>query len=477
MKNTASVRSLVNAKGTTVREDAITVFQETFSGPVVRPADAAYDETRQVWNGTVDKRPGLIARCTGTAGVIAAVHFARENDLLTAIRGGGHNVGGRSLCDGGIVIDLSLMKAVFVDPAARTVRAQPGVTLGVLDRETHVHGLAVPVGVVTGTGIAGLTLGGGVGWLVRKYGLTIDNLLSCEVVTAGGEVLTANAEVNADLFWALRGGGGNFGVVTSFEYRAHPVHTVLAGMIVHPIAKAKELIRFFRGFMAAAPEELTAYAALFRLPDGTPAAAVIPCYCGGLDEGARVIRPLREFGNPMMDSVGPMPFPALQSMLDASYPNGRHNYWKSAMSPEFPDDAIEAVVESANKITSPLSTIVLEYYGGAYSRVGPTETAYAHRGDQWNTGIYAQWTGDSEAEPHIAWARGLAAALEPFSSRAKIISFIGDEDETAIHAAFGANYGRLADIKKKYDPTNFFRVNQNIAPAPQEGRKAARVMR
>lgn len=460
-----SENKLVNTRGDDVSEDALQELRRAFVGPLVDSQDSDYDETRKVWNGSIDKRPGLIARCRGQSDVVAAVRFARENDILTAIRGGGHNVGGRALCDGGIVIDLSLLQGVFVDAAERTVHAQAGVTLGRLDEVTHAYGLAVPVGVITGTGIAGLTLGGGVGWLVRKHGLTIDNLLSCEVVTADGEVLTASQDSNEDLFWALRGGGGNFGVVTAFKYRAHPVSTVLAGFLMHPMAKAGELLRFFREFMTTAPDELTAFVGLLCLPDGTPISAIIPCYCGELGEGEKVIQPLRDFGSPIADTVAPMAFPDLQSMLDAAYPNGRHNYWKSSLMPEFPDDAIEEVVEHGNRMTSPLSSIVIERYGGAYSRVGASETAFAHRGDLWNVGTYAQWTDASESATHIGWAREMAAAVEPFSSHGKVISFIGEEDDAAIRAAFGSNYERLSATKKKYDPDNFFRVNQNVRPA------------
>ena len=309
-------------------------LKSKFNGQILEPADAGYDEARQIWNASINKHPRLIARCSGVADVIAAVDFGRTHDLLTAIRGGGHNVGGRALCDDGIVIDLSRMRSVYVDPANRTVRVQGGATLGDLDRETHVFGLAVPCGIVPKTGIAGLTLGGGVGWLLRKYGMSIDNLLSCQLVTADGRVLTANASENEDLFWALRGGGGNFGVVTSFEFQAHPVHTVLGGLLLYPRNVAVDVIRHFRDYMQSAPDELTAYAALLHGPDGTPLVGVIACYCGGIADGERVLKPLRSFGSPVVDAIQPLPFPAMQSLLAPSFPDGNQNYWKSTLQRE-----------------------------------------------------------------------------------------------------------------------------------------------
>ncbi len=345
------------------------------------------------------------------------------------------------------------------------MRVQGGATLGDVDRETHVFGLAVPAGVVSRTGIAGLSLGGGVGWLVRKYGLTCDNVLSCEVVTAEGKVLTASAHENADLFWALRGGGGNFGVVTSFLFRAHPVETVLGGLIVHARDQARDVIRHYRDFMVSAPEELTAYAALITTPDGHPAVAVIPCYCGELAEGERVIGPLRKFGSPLADAVQPMPFPVMQRILDGAFPDGTHNYWKSTFVKELSDDAIDVIVAHADKMRSPLSAVVLEYYGGAASRVGVSETAFAQRRAEYDIGFMAQWTDPAEKALHVAWAQAMSDALAPFSSRAYLLNFVDAESPDTIRAAFGANYARLAEVKKRYDPTNFFRINQNIVPA------------
>jgi len=455
---------LINKRGLAVAEERIASFRTALRGAVIRPGEPLYDDARRIWNSGVDKHPGIIVRCLGTGDVIDAVNFARTNDLLVSVRGGGHNVGGRALCDGGMVIDLSLMRGVMVDGRARTARVQGGAKLGDLDRETHLYGLAVPAGVVSTTGVAGLTLGGGVGWLVRKYGMTVDNVLSFEVVTANGNLVTASADQNPDLFWALRGGGGNFGVVVSFEFRLHPVSRVLGGMILFPRDRASELLRFYRGFMESAPEELTAYAGLLCAPDGTPVVGVIVCYCGDLAEGERVIQPLRDFATPLLDAIQPMPFPHMQSLLDDAFPDGNQNYWKSMFLREFNDEAIDALVEHANQMASPLSAVVIEYYAGAASRVAASETAFAHRGETYDIGILAQWSDPAESQKHIAWTRGLIAALEPFGSGAYLLNFLGADDDHQIRAAFGQNYDRLVDVKNRYDPSNFFSVNQNIKP-------------
>jgi FAD/FMN-containing dehydrogenase len=438
-------------------------FRSAFNGEVFEPADAGYKQASQIWNASVSKRPKLIARCSGVADVIAAVTFARGNGLLTAIRGGGHNVGGRALCDDGLVIDLSRMRSVFVDPATRKVRIQGGATLGDIDRETHVFGLTVPFGIVPKTGIGGLTLGGGVGWLIRKYGMSIDNLLSAEVVTADGKVLTASASQNDDLFWALRGGGGNFGVVTSFEFQSHPVSAVLGGLLLYPRDAAVDVLRHFRDFMASAPDELTAYAALLHGPDGSPLTAIIACYCGSIADGEHVLQPLRRFGSPVLDAIQAMPFPVMQSLLAPSFPDGNHNYWKSTMQRELPNDAISAIVDHANKLNSPLSVSVLEYYGGAAGRVPRDATAFPHRDLPWDILFLAQWTDPAETNLHRDWARSGEEMLRPYSQNAHLLSALDVEAEDVIKSAFGANLGRLAAIKKKYDPTNFFRVNQNIS--------------
>ena len=455
---------LRSRSGVAIASDSIDKFASGFAGDVMLPAHADYEAARRIWNASIDRYPGMIARCRGVADVVRAVQFARANDLLVAVRGGGHNVGGRAVCDHGIVIDLSAMRGVFVDPDQRTVRVQGGATLGDVDRETHLHGLAVPAGVVSRTGIAGLTLGGGVGWLARKYGLTCDNVLSFEVVTADGAVVTADAEHHPDLFWALRGGGGNFGVVTSFLYRAHPVATVLGGLIIHARDQAGAVIRHYRDFMASAPDELTAYAGLLCTPDGAPAVGVIACYCGDPAEGARVLQPLRAFGTPLADTIQPMPFPAMQTILDGAFPDGTFNYWKSTFLTGLTDEAIAIMVEHANRAGSPLSAVVIEMYGGAAGRVGPGDTAFAQRQAEYDIGIMAQWTDSADTDRHVAWARGLYDALKPYSSGGYLLNFLAEESPDTIRAAFGRNYPRLVEVKNKYDPTNFFSLNQNIQP-------------
>jgi FAD/FMN-containing dehydrogenase len=441
-------------------------LRPSFRGDLLLPGGSGYDEARKIWNASVDKHPALIARCHGTADVIAAVNFARENNLLTAIRGGGHNVGGRALCDDGIVIDLSRMRAVNVDPGDRIVRVQGGATLGELDRETHTFGLAVPCGIVPKTGIAGLTLGGGVGWLIRKYGMSIDNLLSCQVVTADCRVITASESENTDLFWALRGGGGNFGVVTSLVFRARPVHTVVGGLVLYPRQAALDVIRNFRDYMPTAPDELTAYAALLHAPDGTPVVGIAACYCGSQAQADAVLKPLRHFGNPIIDAIQAIPFPAMQSLFAAAFPDGNHNYWKSSLQAQLPDEAIAIAVEHGNRMASPLSALVVEYYGGTAGRVANDATAFPHRDLPWDVVMVAQWTNPAESVMHRDWARAAEDAMRPFSGGAHLLAALDADD--AASTAFGANLPRLAAVKRRYDPENFFRVNQNIRPSPAQ---------
>jgi FAD/FMN-containing dehydrogenase len=455
---------LKNIAGLEIEATRLEPFRASFRGSILRDGDDAYESARKIWNASIDKHPGLIARCTGLADVIEAVRFARAHNLLVAIRGGGHNVGGRAVCDGGMVIDLSPLKGIHVDPAARRVRVQPGVLLAELDRETHVYGMAVPLGVVSRTGVAGLTLGGGVGWLSRKYGLTCDNVLSFELVTADGEVRRASADEHPDLFWALRGGGGNFGVVTSFEYQLHPVSMVYGGLVVHPRAQATEVLKFYRSFTQSSPDEVAAYAGLLHTPDGTPAAAIVACYNGDLGEGARVMAPLKAFGTPMLDAIQPLPLPAMQGILDAAVPDGNQNYWKSTFLQELSDDAIATIVEHANRASSPLSATLVEQYGGAAGRVPKDATAFPQRHAQYNLGMLGQWSDPSESATHIAWARTFADAMSRFANGEFLLNFLGEESEDVIEKAFGANYERLVQIKTKYDPENFFRVNQNIRP-------------
>ena len=464
MEENVTLSKLTNTKGVAVSHDRIERFQTAFRGEVIQPGDSGYETARKIWNASIDKHPGIIARCSGVADVVAAVNFARENELLVAVRGGGHNVSGKALCDDGIVIDLSGMKGIHVDAKNHTARVQGGATLGDVDRETHLFGLAVPAGIISKTGIAGLALGGGVGWLVRKYGLTCDNVLSFDIVTADGRPRVASANENEDLFWALRGGGGNFGVVTSFEFRVHPVSSVLGGLIMYPRDRALEVLRFYRDFTQSAPEELTAYVALLHTPDGIPAVAVIACYCGDVAKGEQVFKSLRSLSSPMVDVIQPMPFPQMQTLLDAAFPDGKQNYWKSTFLRELSDDAMVLLVEHANRATSPLSAVVIEYYGGVASRVGVSETAFAQRQAQYSVLILAQCVDPGESQRHIEWARSSADSIHPFSSGAYFLNYLGEEGEDTIKATFGPNYDRLMAVKKKYDPRNFFCLNQNIKP-------------
>ena len=451
-------------------------LRDAIHGSVIEPGDERYDAARAIWNGAIDRRPACVARCTGVADVVAAVRFARERDLLVAVRAGGHGVGGHAICDGGLVIDLSPMKGIRVDPVARTARAEAGVLWGELDRETQLHGLATVGGIVTHTGIAGLTLGGGIGWLMRKHGVTVDNLLSADVVTAQGEMVTASEEENPDLFWGIRGGGGNFGIVTSFEYRLHPVGpVVLAGPVFHPHEDAPEVLRFYREFIAAAPDELTTIFELSVAPPlpflpeevhGKPVVMMGACYAGSPDEGAEVVRPLKQYGRPIVDLLEPKPYTALQSMFDPLVPHGWHRYWKAVEVPPLTDDAIDTLVEHSSAPTSPKSYTIVFQLGGALARVGEDETAFSQRDAAHNVNINAVWTEeDPDAERHIAWARGFFDAMQPHAGGRVYLNFLGEEGGNRVRQAYGArNYERLVELKRAYDPTNFFRLNQNIEP-------------
>ena len=464
---------VLNTRSETLAESALDGLKGSVRGEVIRSGDPGYDEVRKVWNAMIDRRPAVILRCTGTADVIKAVRFAREHDLLVSIRGGGHNVAGLALCDDGLLIDLSRMKGVHVDTQQRIVRAQPGATLGDLDHESQAFGLAVSAGIVTTTGIAGLTVGGGFGWITPKHGLTIDNLLSAEVVTAEGEVVKASPNDNPDLFWGIRGGGGNFGIVTSFEYQAYPVGpTVFSGLIAHPMEKATDVLRLVRDFLVDAPEEVAVIPALRIAPPspllpqelhGKPVIQVFACYIGPLEEGDRVLQRLRKFGTPAADTLGPHLFTDHQSMFDAVQPAGRNYYWKSEDLPPLSDAAIDTIVAHAEKITSPHSVVALFQLGGAASRVPEDACAYSHRDAKHALNINASWT-DEDSDRHIAWARDFDAAMQPYTVGV-YVNFLSNEGQDRVKAAYGPEkYQRLVALKKKYDPTNFFRVNQNIQP-------------
>jgi FAD/FMN-containing dehydrogenase len=450
-----------------------------FSGDLVAPGDPDYEARRRVWNGMVDRRPALIARCRMEDDVVAALGAAREHGLVVAVRGGGHNVAGNAICDGGLVIDLSALKAVEVDATARTARVAPGVLLGELDRATQAVGLATPTGNVSLTGVAGLTLGGGLGWIARKHGPACDNLIAADVVTADGERVRASAEENPDLLWGLRGGGGNFGVVTSFEYRLHPVGPeIIAGGVLHSFADAAEVFRFFAEFVATAPDELSVVASTFRASAAMPIPAPLVdqlvivlavCYAGDRADGERALAPLRAFGRPVADFIAPMPYAALQSASDASYPNGRHNYWKSHFVDEINDDVIATLLDHAPRMTSPLSSFYFQHLGGAISRRRADEAAFGHRNAAFDFTILTVWEDPAETDTHLTWARDLFAAMQPHATGV-YVNNLGVEGSDRVKAAYAPDtYRRLVALKDVYDPENVFRLNQNIAPSHVAG--------
>jgi UDP-N-acetylenolpyruvoylglucosamine reductase len=437
-------------------------FKAGLRGEVLDPGNDGYTSARRVWNGLIDRYPALIVRCTDTIDVIRAVQFARSQNLPVAVRGGGHSSPGYSVCDDGIVIDLSHMTDISIDPVQGRARTQAGLRLGEFVSRTQAFGLATTTGTVAGTGLSGLTLGGGIGWLMGKYGLTIDNLLSVDIVTADGQVLTANATENPDLFWGVRGGGGNFGIVTSFEFQLHPVTTVLAGKLIYPIHQARELLRFYREFTAKVSDELTAYASLVTTPDGLPAAEITLCYTGSLEEGERHIEALRKFGSPIIDMIHPKSYLKTVSMLRAA-PVGRRYYERSSTLEQLSDEAIDLIVEYGRARTSPFSQVLIQHLHGAASRVHPTGTAFAQRQESYILGIFAAWT-DDEVQKHIEWTRAFWTATSRFASPGVYVNFLGDEGEERIRASYGVNYQRLVALKNRYDPTNFFHLNQNIKP-------------
>jgi FAD/FMN-containing dehydrogenase len=449
--------------------EAVAELAKTFGGRLLQRGDPDYEEARKIHNGLVDKRPTLIAQCRGVADIVDAVNFARSQGLEVAVRGAGHNVAGRATIDDGLMIDLSAMKGIHVDPKTRTARAQGGVTWAEFNRETQLHGLATTGGVVSSTGIAGLTLGGGLGWLMGKFGLALDNLLSAEMVTADGRVLPASAEENPDLFWAVRGGGGNFGVAASFEYRVDPVGpTITGGLVAHPFAAARDVLRFYREVTASLPDELVFQAGLLHALDGSGAkiAAIALCHCGSLSAGEAAARPIKQFGSPVMDVIGPMPYCQLNSALDALVPKGALNYWKSSFLAQLSDKAIDTMVDCYATCPSPMGMMFLERIHGAATRVGISDTAFPHRAPGYDFLLLHQWRNPAENDRQIAWARNTFAAMQPFMASARYVNYLDhDEPGDPIAAAYGPNYRRLRELKNKYDPTNFFHMNQNIKPA------------
>jgi FAD/FMN-containing dehydrogenase len=457
-----------------ISEPALQHFRTSLRGQLFLPDEPGYEDARKIHNAMIDRRPGAIVRCAGVADVIASIRFARGNEVTVSVRGTGHNVAGISLCDGGMVIDLSAMKGIHVDPAARVARAEPGVTWAELNYELQAFDLAATGGFVGTTGIGGLTLGGGLGWMVRKHGCALDNLLSADVVTADGQLLRASSISHPDLFWGIRGGGGNFGIVTSFEFRAHPAGTVLAGLALHPIEQGGNAMRYFREYEASAPEEMSNSVLIFTappempLPESLRGRAVVGLggvWVGDLETGEEVLKPLREYGPPAADIYQRMPYSSAQTMADWLWPKGLYNYWKSNYMKSLSDGAIDTLLTFYAKAPSPRTVIVLEHDGdSAFSRVPEDTTAFGHRNWPYNLIVTAIWDNPADAEVNIDWTRRLWNDMQPFLSDAAYINYLGEVDDKSVRSAYGAKYAKLAALKDKYDPTNFFCTNQNIKP-------------
>ena len=470
----------MEAKVLTLDGDARTIPGERLAtlgtelrGDLLFPDSDGYDAARTLWNGMIDRRPALVARCAGTADVIRAVRFAAENELLVAVRGAGHNIAGKGVCDGGFLIDLSALRSVHVDPRRKIATVQPGATLGDMDDETQVYGLATPLGINSTTGIAGLTLGGGFGWLSRSYGLTIDNLRSADVVTAAGEIVTASADENAELFWGLRGGGGNFGVVTSFEFDLHEVGPeVLSGLIVHPFSAGADVMRYYRDFAANMPTDLNVWAVLRKAPPlpflpesvhGTEVVILAAFYSGAMRDGERLLQPLRDFGEPIADVIGPHPFTGWQTAFDPLLTPGARNYWKSHNFIELADGLLDTALDYESRLPSGQTEIFFGRLGGAVNEIAADATAYPHRDAEYVMNVHTRWDDPADDESCTRWARDYFNDTAPYATGGVYVNFVPD-GEAPIEAAYGPNYDRLVALKRKYDPNNLFRLNQNIAP-------------
>ncbi len=467
------IRSL-NGGEVSLEEQAVDELASSMRGQLLRDGSSGYDEARQIWNAMIDRRPALIARCAGVADVMRSIAFARKHGLLLAVRSCGHNIAGNAICDGGLVIDLSQMKSVRVDPNTRRAYVEPGVTLGDFDHEAQAFGLATALGINSTTGVAGLTLGGGFGWLSRKYGMTIDNLVAADVVTADGQLVRASADENPDLFWGIRGGGGNFGVVTSFEFRLHPVGPeVLAGLIVFPLEQAKSVLTKYREYVETIPDEMNVWAVLRKAPPlpflpaevhGTEVIVLAVFYAGDLDAGAQLVEPLRQFGNPHGEHLGPVPYAAWQQAFDPLLTPGARNYWKSHNFTELSDGAIDSLIEYAGKLPSPQCEIFVGLIGGEASRVSPDAAAYAHRETKFVLNVHGRWEEAGEDERCISWAREFFSSTAPFATGTVYVNFLTEEETDRIGAAYGTNHSRMVELKRKFDPQNLFRLNQNIRP-------------
>jgi FAD/FMN-containing dehydrogenase len=463
-------------KGETIAlsTDILTALRPQLRGSLCLEDEAGYDEARTIWNAMIDRRPGAVVRCHGASDVIRAVRFARDNGLLVAVRGGGHNIAGNAVCEGGLLIDLSPMRSVRVDPTKRTARVEPGVTLGEFDKEAQAFGLATPLGINSTTGVAGLTLGGGFGWLSRKFGFTVDNLISADVVTADGELVQASAAENPDLFWAIRGGGGNFGVVTSFEFKLHPVGPeITAGLIVHPFARARELLAGYREVAAAAPDELTVWVVLRKAPPlpflpaevhGNEILIFAVCYTGEPANAENALAPLRALGEPIADVIGVQPYAAWQTAFDPLLTPGAFNYWKSHNFTTLSDGLLDTLVDYVGTLPTAECEIFIGQVGGASNRIGADATAYPHRDANFVMNVHTRWRDRGDEPTAIKWAREFFAATAPHATGGVYVNFMPEDETERIPGAYGANYVRLAALKAKYDPGNLFRLNQNVQP-------------
>ncbi|MEO3431202.1 FAD-binding oxidoreductase [Pelagibius sp. CAU 1746] len=463
-----------SGKAHQVTEEALEELRGALRGAVLLKQEAGYDDARSIWNAMVDKHPALIVRCAGAADVRRAVKLARDHDLVVAVRGGGHNIAGNAVCEGGLMIDLSMMTSVRVDPAAKTAWVEPGATLGDLDKEAQAFGLALPVGINSTTGVAGLTLGGGFGWITRKFGMTIDNLVSVDVVLASGDMVRASETENPDLFWALRGGGGNFGIVTAFEFRLHQVGPeVLSGLVVHPLEDAVELLQAYRGIAAAAPDELTAWVVLRKAPPlpflpeewhGREVMVFAVCYCGDMAEGEKALADLRALGKPIADVVAPHPFTAWQSAFDPLLQPGARNYWKSHDFTELSDAAIDDLLAAIKTLPTEECEVFIAHVGGAMSRVAEDATAYPQRKSHFIMNVHTRWREAGQDAVCVGWARSLFDTMARYATGSVYVNFMPEDEADRVEAAYGSNYKRLTEVKAKYDPSNLFRMNQNIRP-------------
>jgi FAD/FMN-containing dehydrogenase len=447
--------------------DAVDALRTQFSGMLLEPGDDGYDAARAVHSGLIDKRPALVARCVNTADIADAVRLARQSGLEISTRGGGHNVAGKAVTDGGLMIDLASMRGSYVDPKKRRARVQGGATWNDYNRATHQHGLATTGGVVSTTGVAGLTLGGGLGWLMGRFGMASDNLTSVELVTADGDVLQVAEDTEPDLFWALRGGGGNFGIAASLEFEVHPLDIVLGGIVAYPLAEALQVFAAYQEVTADPPDELVSFFGLVHAPDGSgqQIVAVPVCHAGDLSTGEALVKPVRTAATPLLDVIGPMPYPVVNTLLDGAFPKGARNYWKSAFFKELSADVIGLLVDAFERVPSPMSGLVIEHFHGAVTRVDPTATAYPHREPGFNLVLLGEWLDPADDAANVAWVRSTFDAVAPHTSDAVYVNYLGSDEPDRVRNAYGPNWERLVTLKRRWDPDNVFHLNQNIDPA------------